>query len=87
MEQHQKSPEDIHAKMDRIYGRLVKLGYANPQVSDKDSDDVLRDYTAPGMRLRADILKIYDIPPKSYMDIPPEDIYALWLLLVSFEPD
>jgi hypothetical protein len=59
----------------------------NLQVQDEDLDEVLMQFTNKGVQLRESIREIFGVPNRPLMDIEPEEMCALCMLFVSFEPD
>ncbi len=72
--------------MNQMYARLIELGYAKAQVFDENADAVPMLFTNKGVRLRDDIRKIFGRPKRALMDIHPDEMCALCMLMVSFEP-
>jgi hypothetical protein len=82
------TPEDeFNQQVNKMYDRLVRLGYAHPTVSDYSTKEINWCFTDSGLRLRREMLAIFGLDDTdSLKNIKPDEFIALFTVFASF-PD
>ena len=83
----ENSEQTYHEEVQKMYKRLVALGYAKPTVSDYADGKIHLYFTPEGMRLRRELISIFEVTDNPSAAVCDEKLAAFSALVFSFIPE